>query len=122
MTEQAGQLISNLLTQTQTTTTTVYNQGIMDGIMLLKNMIEEHPEIDTKTVKETCEEFIKKYSQQGEEIPDVPDIADNTELKVEPEKHGLTDDSYSDLLSAISEFHNEEEEAISVESTEEEIV
>lgn len=106
MTEQAKNKLLDLAAEGEN----MYNQGILDGITLIRNMLNEEPAENTvwtpELIKETCDAFIEKYTAgNGEEIPDVPNLVD--EVPEEYKNAGIDNDIYGDLLSILSEATEE---------------
>lgn len=102
MTEQAKNKLLDLAAEGEN----MYKQGILDGITLIRNMLNEEPAENTvwtpELIKETCDAFIEKYTAgNGEGIPDIPNLVD--EVPEEYKNAGIDNDIYGDLLSILSE-------------------
>lgn len=103
MTEQA----KNILLSASTEIENIYNQGILDGITLIRNMIETQPEgteWSAELIKETCNEFINKYTTDNNgigKIPDVPNLVD--EIPQEYTNAGMSACAYTDLMSFLND-------------------
>ena len=109
MTEQA----KNILLSAAAEIETMYNQGILDGITLIRNMIETRQEDTVWTpelIKDTCDAFIAKYSSDEDrtaKIPDVPNLAD--EIPQECTNAGMSAEAYNDLMCFLNEASDEYE-------------
>lgn len=109
MTEQAKNILLSAVTEIET----IYNQGILDGITLIRNMIETQPEDMVWTpelIKETCDAFISKYTSEDNgiaKIPDVPNLAD--EIPQEYTNAGMSSEAYTNLMSFLNEESDNQE-------------
>lgn len=118
MTEQA----KNILLSAAAEIETMYNQGILDGITLIRNMLDENPDENTvwtpELIKETCDAFIMKYTSSDDSgnvrpIPEIPNMVE--EIPQEYKDAGMSQEAYSDLMSFLdtcSETEYEVEEPV----------
>ena len=102
MTQQA----KDILLQVAADTETMYNQGVLDGITLIKNMLSEQPEDTEWTIDlviETCDAFIEKYTNSEDGLPDIPNLMDEVPVPEEAKEAGMTSDDYGDLMAFLNE-------------------
>lgn len=112
MTQQA----KDILLQVAADTETMYNQGVLDGITLIKNMLSEQIEDGTEwtvdLIIETCDAFIEKYTNSEDGLPDIPNLIDEVpELPTECKDAGMTEDEYGDLMAFLNENTESEGES-----------
>ena len=115
MTQQA----KDILLQVAADAETMYNQGVLDGITLIKNMLGEQPEDAEWTIDliiETCDAFIEKYTNSEDGLPDIPNLVDEIPVPEEAKEAGMSTDDYGDLMAFINENSETPQEEKEVET------
>ena len=107
MTNDGKLMMDYLVKETKKIGASMYNQGVVDGFVLIKNMINDSPDITIDTLKDVLDGFITKNTIAGEEMSKQMKVVDcklnkeyNTIIGIEdnpivPE----ADVTYHDILS-----------------------